>query len=240
MGDLYRFPLEKQSSGEHGFDETAFGHRLEYFQMPHSAHNVFVVDDDVSARESLRLLIRSAGWQPETFGSAEEFLNCPRAVVPNCLVLELSLPDLGGLDLQKRVAIECPCMPVIFITGRVDVHSTVQAMKAGALEFLTKPLNNQVLLSTIQQALERSRVDLQRLAEIEALQARYSSLSTREREVMDLVVSGRLNKQAAGELGISEVTVKAHRGKVMQKMNADSLAGLVKMAGKLGLGLARM
>jgi FixJ family two-component response regulator len=174
------------------------------------------------------------------FGSAEEFLDYPHAVVPTCLVLELSLPGLDGLDLQKRAAIECPHMPVIFITDRTDVHSTVQAMKAGALEFLTKPLNNEVLLSAIQQGLERSRVDLEHLAEIEALQDRYSSLSSREREVMALVVSGRLNKQAAGELGISEVTVKAHRGKVMQKMDADSLADLVKMAGKLGLAQFRM
>jgi FixJ family two-component response regulator len=208
--------------------------------MPHSTPIVFVVDDDASLRGSLGSLICSAGWQPKMFGSAEEFLDYPHAVVPTCLVLELSLPGLDGLDLQKRAAIECPHMPVIFITDRTDVHSTVQAMKAGALEFLTKPLNNEVLLSAIQQGLERSRVDLEHLAEIEALQDRYSSLSSREREVMALVVSGRLNKQAAGELGISEVTVKAHRGKVMQKMDADSLADLVKMAGKLGLAQFRM
>jgi FixJ family two-component response regulator len=194
---------------------------------------VFVVDDDVSVRESLESLIRCEGWQPETFASAQEFLACPRAPVPSCLVLDVSLPGLNGLDLQKRVAIERTDMPIIFITGYGDVPMTVQAMKAGAVEFLTKPFKDDVLLAAIRAALERSRVALGLEAEMRVLRDRYASLSQRERQVMALVVSGLLNKQVGGELGISEITVKAHRGKVMQKMKADSLAGLVKMAARL-------
>ena len=194
---------------------------------------VFVVDDDVSVRESLELLIRCEGWQPATFASAQEFLACPRALVPSCLVLDVSLPGLNGLDLQKRVAIERTDMPIIFITGYGDVPMTVQAMKAGAVEFLTKPFNDDVLLTAIRAALERSRVALSLEAEMRVLRDRYASLTQRERQVMALVVSGLLNKQVGGELGISEITVKAHRGKVMQKMKADSLADLVKMAARL-------
>ena len=194
---------------------------------------VFVVDDDVSVRESLESLIRCEGWQPETFASAREFLACPRAPVPSCLVLDVSLPGLNGLDLQKRVAIERTDMPIIFITGYGDVPMTVQAMKAGAVEFLTKPFKDDVLLAAIRAALERSRVALGLEAEMRVLRDRYESLSQRERQVMALVVSGLLNKQVGGELGISEITVKAHRGKVMQKMKADSLADLVKMATRL-------
>jgi len=194
---------------------------------------VFVVDDDVSVRESLESLIRCEGWQPETFASAQEFLACPRAPVPSCLVLDVSLPGLNGLDLQKRVAIERTDMPIIFITGYGDVPMTVQAMKAGAVEFLTKPFKDDVLLAAIRAALERSRVALGLEAEMRVLRDRYASLSQRERQVMALVVSGLLNKQVGGELGISEITVKAHRGKVMQKMKADSLADLVKMATRL-------
>jgi len=194
---------------------------------------VFVVDDDVSVRESLESLIRCEGWQPETFGSAQEFLARPRAHVPSCLVLDVSLPGLNGLDLQKRVAIERTDMPIIFITGHGDVPMTVQAMKAGAIEFLTKPFNDDVLLTAIRAALERSRVALSLEAEMRVLRDRYASLSQRERQVMALVVSGLLNKQVGGELGISEITVKAHRGKVMQKMKANSLADLVKMATRL-------
>ena len=194
---------------------------------------VFVVDDDVSVRESLESLIRCEGWQPETFASAQEFLDYPRVHTPNCLVLDVSLPGLTGLDLQRLVAGERTDMPIIFITGYGDVPMTVQAMKAGAVEFLTKPFKDDVLLAAIRAALERSRVALGLEAEMRVLRDRYESLSHRERQVMALVVSGLLNKQVGGELGISEITVKAHRGKVMQKMKADSLADLVKMATRL-------
>jgi FixJ family two-component response regulator len=194
---------------------------------------VFVVDDDVSVRESLELLIRLVGLQPETFSSAQEFLARPRVLVPNCLVLDVSLPGLNGLDLQKRIAAERPDMPIIFITGYGDVPTTVQAMKAGAVEFLTKPFSDEVLLGAIRQALERSRIALGREMEMQALRDCYKSLTDRERQVMTLVVSGMLNKQVGNQLGISEITVKAHRGRVMQKMKADSLADLVRIAGRL-------
>ena len=199
---------------------------------------VFVVDDDVSVRESLEWLIRCAGWQPETFASAQEFLARPRALVPSCLVLDVYLPDLNGLDLQKRVASDRMDMPIIFITGYGDVPMSVQAMKAGAAEFLTKPFGDDVLLGAIRQAIERSNTALGREAEIQALRELYTSLTSREREVMKLVVSGLLNKQVGGELGISEITVKAHRGQVMRKMKADSLPALVNMAAKLRVARA--
>jgi FixJ family two-component response regulator len=201
----------------------------------HATPIVFVVDDDISVRESLELLIRSEGWQPETFESAQEFLAHPRALVPSCLVLDFSLPGLNGLELQKRVAVERTDMPIIFITGFGDVPMTVQAMKAGAAEFLTKPFGDNVLLSAIRNAIERSKTVLRHEAEMQALRDRYESLTPREREVMALVASGLLNKQVGGELGISEITVKAHRGQVMQKMKADSFADLVKKAARLGL-----
>jgi FixJ family two-component response regulator len=194
---------------------------------------VFIVDDDVSVRESLELLIESAGWNPETFASASAFLARPRADVPSCLVLDVSLPDLNGLDLQKRIANDRFDLPIIFITGYGDVPMTVRAMKAGAVEFLTKPFSDDVLLGAIASALERSRAALGHEADLREVRDRYESLSPREREVMALVVSGLLNKQIGGELHISEITVKAHRGKMMRKMRADSVADLVKMAARL-------
>jgi FixJ family two-component response regulator len=203
--------------------------------MSYATPIVFVVDDDISVRESLELLIHSAGWQPETFESAREFLSRPRVLVPSCLVLDITLPGLNGLDLQKSVAADRTDMPIIFITGYGDVPKTVQAMKAGAVEFLTKPFADDALLRAIRQALERSRTALDQEAELRKLRDCYASLSRRERQVMALVVSGLLNKQVGGELGISEITVKAHRGKVMRKMGANSLADLVTMAARLRL-----
>jgi FixJ family two-component response regulator len=199
---------------------------------------VFVVDDDVSVREALERLIRSSGWQPETFASAQEFLARPRASVPSCLILDVTLPDVSGLDLQKRLVVDRPDMPIIFITGHGDVRMSVQAMKAGAVEFLMKPFGDEVLLGAIRYALERSRRVLERTAKMKVLRENYDSLTPREREVMTLVVSGLLNKQVGGELGISEITVKAHRGQVMRKMKADSLPALVNMVASLGLETA--
>jgi FixJ family two-component response regulator len=200
--------------------------------MPPSSPVVFVVDDDVSVRESLELLIRWAGWKPEVFASAQAFLSRPRVIVPNCLVLDVSLPDLNGLDLQELVADRIN-MPVIFITVCGDVPMSVRAMKAGAIEFLMKPFTDDDLLSAIRHALERSETVLAQERELQVLRTNYDSLSRRERQVMALVVSGRLNKQVAGELGIHEFTVKVHRGKMMRKMKANSLPDLVKMAIKL-------
>jgi FixJ family two-component response regulator len=196
---------------------------------------VFVVDDDISVRESLQLLIRSAGWEPELFASAQEFLARPRALAPSCLILDVNLPDLNGLDLQTRVAADRNDMPIIFITGYGDVPMTVKAMKAGAVEFLTKPFDDDVLLRAIQNAIDRSQAALGSEAEMRTVRDHYASLTHRERQVMRLVVSGRLNKQIGGELGISEITVKAHRGQAMRKMKANSVADLVRMAEGLHL-----
>ena len=217
---------------------SAVGCRLiEALTMPDVQSVVFIVDDDVSVRESLELLIRTAGWQPETFASAQEFLSRPRATVPCCLVLDVTLPGLNGLELQQQLAAQTD-MPIIFITGHADVPMSVQAMKAGAVEFLTKPFKDHVLLEAVRSAIERSRAALRAHADMQALRSCYESLTSREREVMALVVSGLLNKQVGGELGISEITVKAHRGQVMRKMKADSLPHLVTMAARLRLGSA--
>ena len=206
--------------------------------MPYAAPVVFVVDDDVSVRESLELLIRCEGWQPETFASAQEFLARPRVLAPSCMILDVSLPDLNGLELQKRIGVDRIEMPIIFITGHGDVPMTVRAMKAGAVEFLTKPFGDDALLDAIRHAIERSRAALGHEAEILSLRDRHASLSRREREVMALVASGLMNKQVGYELGISEITVKAHRGQVMRKMQANSLAELVNIAVKLRLETA--
>lgn len=200
---------------------------------------VFVVDDDISVRESLEALISCAGYQPETFSTARDFLTRPRPHAPSCLILDVSLPDLNGLDVQKLIASDRSDMPIIFITGHGDVPMTVQAMKAGAVEFLTKPFGNEVLLDAVRNAIDRSQTARGIEAEVQLLRDSYASLSRREREVMELVVAGLLNKQVGGELGISEITVKAHRGNVMRKMKADSLADLVNMSAKLSLGTAQ-
>jgi FixJ family two-component response regulator len=196
---------------------------------------VFIVDDDVSVRESLDALIRHSGWQAETFPSARSFLARSVVAGPSCLILDVHLPDLSGLDLQALVATDRIDMPIIFISGQGDVPMTVRAMKAGAVEFLTKPLQSEALLKSIKSALSQSQAALVRATALRALRESYASLTLREREVMSLVVSGQLNKQVGGALGISEITVKAHRGKMMRKMNADSLADLVTMAAALGI-----
>jgi len=207
---------------------------FEVVSMPDVTPIVFVVDDDISVRESLEGLIGTAGWRSETFASAQEFLSRSRATVPSCLVLDVTLPGLDGLELQKRLG-DRTDLPIVFITGHGDIPMSVRAMKAGAVEFLTKPFKDDALLDAISAAIERSRAALRQDSETRALRECYASLTAREREVMALVVAGLLNKQVGGELGISEITVKAHRGKVMRKMKADSLADLVTMAARLGL-----
>jgi FixJ family two-component response regulator len=203
--------------------------------MPPALPIVFVVDDDISIRESVEMLIRHEGWSVETFVSAQEFLARPRDLAPSCLILDISLPGLNGLELQKRVALERRDMPIIFVTGHGDIPMTVQAMKAGAVEFLTKPFSDELLVNAIRSALDRSRAFLDRDAEIQSLKRRYASLTSRERDVMALVVTGLPNKQIGSELGISEITVKAHRGSTMRKMKAESLPELVNMAARLRL-----
>lgn len=207
---------------------------IEVVNMPDLTSIVFVVDDDISVRDSLELLIRTAGWRAETFESGQDFLSRPRVSVPCCLLLDVTLPGPNGLELQQQLA-ERTDMPIIFITGHGDIPMTVRAMKAGAVEFLTKPLKDDVVVNAIRGALERSRAALRLDSELQTLRTCYHSLTPREREVMARVTAGMLNKQVGGDLGISEITVKAHRGQVMRKMKAESLPDLVTMAARLGV-----
>ena len=232
-GIVTRVPLSNVE-GPYTVVSAIASRSIEVLTMPDVPPIVFVVDDDLSVRESLELLIRSSGWRAETFPSGQDFLSRPRMRVPCCLLLDVTLPGLNGLELQQQLA-ERTDMPIIFITGHGDIPMTVQAMKAGAVEFLTKPLQHDVLVNAIRGALERSRAALRLDEEMRTIRNCYESLTPREREVMTLVVSGLLNKQVGGELGISEITVKAHRGQVMRKMKADSLPDLVTMAARLGL-----
>src|SRR5580692_9720903 len=212
---------------------------LRLFAMPPTTPTVVVVDDDISVRESLELLIKNEGWRPALFESAQEFLARLPTVVPNCLILDVNLPDLSGLDIQQRISDEKYSTPIIFITGYGDIPTSVRAMKAGAAEFLTKPLDDEILIAAIRDAVHCSQANLKREGAQRQLQERFGLLSKREREVMDLVVKGLMNKQVGFELGISEITVKAHRGKVMEKMHATTFVDLVNMAGRLGISTAR-
>ncbi|HVM83835.1 MAG TPA: response regulator [Candidatus Binatia bacterium] len=216
-------------------EECVWGDKAGLSAMLDVTPVVYVVDDDISVREALEGLIQEAGWRPSVFSSAREFLDHPRTLGPSCLILDVTLPDLSGLELQQQIACERADLPIIFITGYGDVPMTVRAMKAGAMEFLTKPFGDEVLLDAVRDALGRSSIALDTAADMQRLHDRYASLSGREREVMGLVVTGLMNKQVGGHLGISEITVKAHRGRVMRKMKAGSLADLVNIAAKLGI-----
>ena len=207
--------------------------------MPPTTPTVVVVDDDISVRESLELLIQNQGWQPALFESAQEFLEQLPTVVPSCLILDVNLPDLSGLDIQQRISDEKYSTPIIFITGYGDIPTSVRAMKAGATEFLTKPIDDEILIEAIRGAVHRSQANLKREGAQRLLQERFGLLSKREREVMTLVVTGLMNKQVGFELGISEITVKAHRGRVMEKMHATTFVDLVNMAGALGISTAQ-
>jgi FixJ family two-component response regulator len=207
--------------------------------MPPTPPTVVVVDDDISVRESLELLIQNEGWQPALFESAQEFLARSPTVVPSCLILDVNLPDLSGLDIQRRISDAKSSIPIIFITGYGDIPTSVRAMKAGAAEFLTKPLDNEVMVGAIRDAVRRSQDNLKREGAQRQLQERFGLLSRREREVMNLVVKGLMNKHVAFELDISEITVKAHRGRVMEKMHATTFVDLVNMAGRLGIATTR-
>ena len=211
------------------YDPNEVEHKSGSPHMNNGLPIVFVVDDDISVRESLEDLISIEGWHPIIFSSAQSFLAYPRVRTPSCLILDVNLPDLNGLDLQKLVAADRVEMPIIFITGYGNVPMSVQAMKAGAFEFLTKPFRDDVLLAAIGEAISRSSESLRADVELQDLRGSYASLSRREQEVMALVISGMINKQVGAELGISEITVKAHRGRVMRKMNANSLADLIGM-----------
>jgi FixJ family two-component response regulator len=214
---------------------NAPGHVSRLSAKPEAAPIVFVVDDDISVRESLEALIRDEGWRPKLFESAGGFLARTPTSAPSCLILDVNLPDLSGLDLQQRITGESSTMPIIFITGHGDIPTSVQAMKAGAVEFLTKPFNTGVLIEAIRGALRRSRTALEQVLERSQLQNRFESLSKRERQVMTLVVKGMMNRQVGSTLDISETTVKAHRARVMQKMQAATLVDLVDMAVELGI-----
>jgi FixJ family two-component response regulator len=207
--------------------------------VPPNTPTVVVVDDDISVRESLELLIQSEGWQAALFESAQEFLEKLPTVVPSCLVLDVNLPDLSGLDIQQRISDEKSSTPIIFITGYGDIPTSVRAMKAGAAEFLTKPLDDEMLIQAMRDAVLRGQANLKREGAQRQLQERFASLTKREREVMTLVVKGLMNKQVGFELDISEITVKAHRGRVMEKMHASTFVDLVNMAGRLEISTGR-